>query len=99
LTTGALPTGTYVIGYSFEADYNSHKDKVLLHRLTGDYAGVEFSESISAAQTGYFKSRFYSFPKTVTEGASITHGIEFVDPQGTNGFVINFADVSVHRVT
>ena len=99
ITTGALPAGTYAIGYSFETNFNSVKDKPLIHKLTGDYAGNEFSQSIPAAQTGFFKNRYYAFPKTITEGTIITHGIEFFDPDGTHGFTVPFCDVFVRRLS
>lgn len=97
LTTDALPAGTYMVGYSFEIDFQGNKDKPLLFRMTGTYAGEEFVESVPAASTHGFKSRFYLFPKIVTEGEVITHGLEFQD-ESSAGIIIDWCDVMIYRV-
>ncbi len=98
VVTLPLIAGKYVIEYSMEINFNGHKDTPILFAVTGDYAGETFSESVGASQVSYMKSRRYGFPKDVSEGTIITHGVEFADPDGTNGFVVNFCDVNVYRV-
>jgi len=98
VTTDPLPAGTYELGFSFEANFNTKKGKALRFRFTGDYTGNEFSETVKDTDPLSFKSRYYMFPKVITEGAVITHGIEFYDAVGGQGFTIPFCDVIVKRV-
>lgn len=97
MTTEPLPAGKYMIGYSFEADFGGNKDKALLFKITGDFAGQEFAESASAASAHGLRSRFYMFPKDITEGTIINHGITFQDESGV-GILIDFCDVILWRM-
>ncbi len=98
LTTPPLPAGTYSIGYSFEVDFGSHRDKPLIFKLHGTYAGIDFAEAQPVGIDLNNKSRYYAFPKEVSEGAVITHGIEFYDYQGGNSLVVNWCDVFINRL-
>ena len=98
VVTKALPAGKYMIGYSFEVNFNGHKDKAIEFRLTGTYAGDIFAETAPTKAGDDLKNRYYMFPKDVSEGTIVDHGIEFNDP-GAAGITVAWCDVMCHRVS
>jgi len=96
VATGLVP-GRYKIEYSFQADFNTQKDKVMNFQLTGEFAGVEFGKSISTANLANEVGHNYSFYKDLT-ATDITWGIHFRDATGGQGFSVDFIDLMLQRV-
>jgi len=100
VTFVAAPVGRYIATYNFECDFNSHKDRFVGFRTTGDplSAGVEFSEAIPNSQTDAYKNRLYGAEFDHTVAGDINVGLEFRDVTGGQGFTILNADISIMRV-
>jgi len=98
LTTPSLKEGKYVIGYSFELNFNTQKNQPAIHQLLGTFGSVnEFCDSIGDNDTG-LKNRTYMFPKDWV-GGPITLGLNFKKSGSfSQQLDINFIDVVVRYV-
>ena len=97
MTTPVLEAGTYMIGYSFQVDFNGSKNKPMFFQLTGTYGDpTEFAEVAGDSDADH-KNRLYGFPKDWAGGA-ITVGLNMKKDPGLGQLDCDFVDVSVHRV-
>ena len=95
LVTPNLPAGEYFIGYSFEVDYNTTKDKPAFFRLTGTFPDAEFFSG-SAPESSAKRNRLYGYPKH-WDGGVMTINLTMYKDATIPQFDCDFADVWVER--
>lgn len=96
VTVAAAPAGTYEVGYAFEVDFNSDKNKPMYFRMGGTYGSVtEFSEVAEANADK--KNRHYMFPK-VFAGGALTVSLDMRKDVSIGTLDVNFVDVIIKRV-
>ena len=97
VTVLGAEAGTYVLAYSFEAEFLT-KDKPLAWQVTGNFASTdEFALVSSASELGTKKNRFYAFSKEFA-GGDLTFGMKIRDVESVGNITVSFCDVSIHRV-
>jgi len=97
MTTPTLQAGTYIISFSFEANFHDQKNQPMYSQVTGDFAGDIYSDSIGDNDNG-IKTRYYGFPK-VWVGGPITLGLQASKAAGFGAQLdVNYVDVNVMRV-
>lgn len=98
MTTPDLEIGIYELAYSFEANFNGQKNQPMFFRVTGTYAGAEFSESIGDNDTG-IHNRYYCYPVEITSKSDVRLALVFKKGVSfTEQFDLNFVDVMIKRV-
>ena len=97
LSATALVAGRYLISYSFSADLQANKDKVLAFQLTGDEAGFEFGLAISTGNLSEKTAHNYTYYLDLPAG-DISFGIVFKDVTGGLGFVVDYCDLMLQYV-
>jgi len=97
MTTPTLEPGTYMLTFSFEANFHSQKNQPMRSQLTGDFAGEVYTDSVGDNDDG-IKTRFYGFPK-IWAGGPITFGLQ---ASKSGAFAaqldVNYVDVMIMRV-
>ena len=97
MTTGDLPAGKYMLGYSFELNFNNNKNKPAYFSMGGTYGSATKFAVIATDVTADDLNRYYSFPKDHA-GGPITISLLFQKDSGTDVQTVDFADVMVMRV-
>ena len=97
LSATALVAGRYLISYSFSADLQANKDKVLAFQLTGDEAGFEFGLAISTTALTEKIAHNYTYYLDLPAG-DISVGMVFKDVTGGLGFIVDYCDLMLQYV-
>jgi len=98
MVTLSLPAGTYLVGYSFECNFNGKKDAPMWFRMTGTFGSADEFAISAGTQDGNKKNRFYMFPKEHVGGA-ITIGLDVKKDGAIPTMDVTFADVLVMRIS
>ena len=97
MTTPDLPAGVYMIGFSWEANFNEQKNRPFETQLTGTFAGAIYSDSVGDNDVG-IKTRMYGFPKT-WGGGVITLGMQGRKSASFSAQLdVDYIDVMVRRI-
>jgi len=97
MTTPTLQAGTYMISFSFEANFHNQKNQPMRSQITGDFAGEVYTDSVGDNDDG-IKTRSYQFPK-VWAGGPITLGLQASKSTAFAAQLdVNFVDVNIMRV-
>jgi len=94
------PAGEYILSYNFVLNYNGQKDKAIFWQSLGTYsAAIDFSETISAADTDSHKNRAYGTRIIHSTSGDIVNGLEFCTKGNDFGAILVSCDVSITRVS
>ena len=98
-TFANAPAGEYALTYNFVFNYNGQKDKAIFWQSLGTYSSaIDFSETISAADTDSHKSRLYGTRIVHSAAGDIVHGLEFSTKGNDFGAKVVTCDVSITRI-
>ncbi len=90
--------GDYVIAYNFEINFFGQKDKAVGWIATfNGVDSVQYSESVSSADSDQEKNRLYGKSVLAFAGGDMTLGIRFIDLNGGNSLKIDTCNVTIER--
>ena len=100
LDAGTIVAGTYLIGYSFEINFNGARNKEAHFRLditdgSGTLTGTEFD--IQTDNRSNFKNRTYFYPKVLPSGPYKLEFYMYKETGITEEFVLEWCDLMLDK--